>query len=148
MSEQLNLFDVAPARQEQERRRAAYRARRDSNPDGRPLDEGESWCGRCGQTVTRWDLVCNHDCGYCGCPVEVDPTWSRYPRREDGRGWRGHGAVGYPGSGGLLTVEDLCDRWDRLHFADCACGHPWGLHEDHAWCLAWCGCDEYREVAS
>lgn len=150
-AEQPDLLDVlsgaADRRDAEAERRKAYETLRATCPDGRVLAEDETWCGRCGETVYPYDLTINHDLGYCGCPVESDPTWKRYPRREDGRGFRGHGAVGYPGEGGTLTVEDLCDRWDRQFFPDCTCGHPWGLHEDHDRCLAWCGCFEYEAVS-
>ena len=49
-----------------------------------------------------WLAFPDHDLGYLGCPVEVDPTWSKYQCV----GFRG--AVGYPSA--TLTVEDLCDR--------------------------------------
>ena len=130
--------------------RLLWKQRHSVRPDGAPLPVGQGWCGRCGQNTFAYGLTINHDLGYCGCPVEVDPTWSRYPRRADGRGFRGHGAVGHANHG-LLTVDELCDRWDRQYFPDCTCGHPWGVHcrADHPTfdfaCGTSCGCSIYTE---
>ncbi|MDN5758693.1 MAG: hypothetical protein L0H59_09190 [Tomitella sp.] len=139
MSDQVDLLDVLSGRADAiDRKRAArqqWDERRSSCPDGRVLEVGETWCGRCGATIGHYDLVINHDLGFLGCPAESDPTWSRYKTV----GFRC--AVGY--GQGILTVADLCDRWDRQHFADCACGHPWGVHGDGATCQAYCACQAY-----
>ena len=147
----LDLLDGTAERIEEQRRldaevatlRQLWEQRRAGRPDGQPVPTGEDWCGRCGQNTFDYGLVINHDLGYLGCPVEVDPTWSKYQCV----GFRG--AVGYPSS--TLTVEDLCDRWDRQFFPDCVCGHPWGVHTHAAhptWsfsCATSCGCPIYRE---
>ena len=119
-------------------------------PDGTPLPRDKSWCGRCGANDRTATIHLNHDLGYSGCPIDSDPTWSRYPRRQDGHGWRGGGIEGYPTSG-ILLEDDLCDRWDRKYFPDCECGHPKGIHASGhatAFCIARCGCSEYGAVGS
>lgn len=152
MTDQLDLFDtLSGADDRRDRERAAqdaYRALRSGpRPDGQSMAEDEAWCGRCGHNAYYGTLDMNHDLGYCGCPTELDPTWSKYERRPDGLGWRGHGVVGHEG-GGLLSEDELCDRWDRQYVPDCACGHPWGLHDDGLRCIAYCGCDTYSGAAA
>lgn len=142
-----DLLDVLSGRDDSEtaflQRRKAYQARRAVCPDGRKLEANQTWCGRCGSRISTCDLVINHDLGYAGCPVEVDPVWSKMPPREDGLGWRG---ASRKGQGSVpMSVAQLCNRWDRQYFRDCKCGHPWGLHEDNSDCHAYCGCVEYRE---
>lgn len=150
----LDLLDGTAERIEEQRRldaeiatlRQLWEQRRAGRPDGQPVPTGEDWCGRCGQNTFDYGLVINHDLGYLGCPVEVDPTWSKYQCV----GFRG--AVGYPS--GTLTVDDLCDRWDRQFFPNCVCGHPWGVHTHAAhptWsfaCNTSCGCPIYREPST
>jgi hypothetical protein len=121
-----------------------WRQRRKVRPDtGLPLLEDFTWCGRCGETVREFELVNNHDLGYCGCPTEVDPTWKLLTdRRPDGRGWRGGAFIGRTGQ---LTEDELCDRWDRQYIPDCErCGHPWGVHSYGQTCTVYCGCRIYR----
>jgi hypothetical protein len=79
--------------------------------------EGHSFpqqrCGRCGQLDAVGSLMVNHALGWCGCPADRDR----------------HAAEGHRGVFGRhLTVEEMCDRHDRVHYADCVCGHPRGLH--------------------
>lgn len=124
------------ARREQARR---WNEQRDTNPDGRPLEAGQTWCGRCGKTVQKYDIVINHDLGYLGCPNEHDPTWSRFPV---GKGFRG--VIDPTRTSVHLTEDEMCDRWDRQHFPDCAaCGDPWGLHNHGGSCYLYCGCHGY-----
>ncbi|ORA24927.1 hypothetical protein [Mycobacterium aquaticum] len=138
-----DLFDVLSgaldSREAASRRRSEYNARRAVRPDGHPLGPRESWCGRCGKTVPAYEMTINHDLGYLGCPTEFDPTWSKC---EAAPGFRG--VEGYPDPHGQLTESDLNDRWDRRYFADCTCGHAWGLHRQGEFCIAWCGCDAYE----
>uniref|UniRef100_A0AAU8GM29 Uncharacterized protein n=1 Tax=Mycobacterium phage JustASigh TaxID=3158894 RepID=A0AAU8GM29_9CAUD len=121
-------------------RLAAYQALRAVCPDGRHLEPGQTWCGRCGQTVRAFEMVNNHDLGYLGCPAQFDPTWSRY---QPAPGFRE--VANYPGRG-HLTEEDYSDRWDRQFVPDCECGHPWGVHRHGEFCTAWCGCTAYDQA--
>lgn len=147
VNDQLDLFNIA-GDAVIERRRALLIAR-DPDPLGRTTPEFHVWCGRCGALHNPFDG--GHDRGYQGCLIGIDPTWKNYEPR--GHGWAGHGVIGHPG-GSLLTVEELCDRWDRQYFPDCTCGHPWGLHHTRYGtqmqppgnplsCLAHCGCRDY-----
>lgn len=78
----LDLLDGAAERIEQQRRldsevaalRQLLEHRRAGRPDGLPVPRGEDWCGRCGENTFAYGLVINHDLGYLGCPVAVDPT--------------------------------------------------------------------------
>jgi hypothetical protein len=104
-------------------------------------------CGRCGTVIRRVDASINHDCGYLGCPNEVDPVYSPFAAitMVDGqllRGWRG---IGQP-----MPVAWLAVRHDDRHFPRCeGCGCPWGLHlrgvslPYEAGCLTYCGCKGY-----
>ncbi|WP_396902765.1 hypothetical protein [Mycolicibacterium sp.] len=141
---QMDMLGLLDGSTEQQERRAALRREHDERrrvrPDtGKVLEPGWTWCGRCGQTVREFELVNNHDLAYGGCPVEFDPTWSKY---DPAPGFRG--VANYPG-GSHLTAEDLADRFDRQYFPDCAeCGCPWGLHKlSQGICIAYCGCPEY-----
>jgi hypothetical protein len=72
--------------------------------DGVELREGVR-CGRCAEVVAPYDLVINHDTGWCGCPT---------------------GSPGRP----QLTAEQMCERADNELAPTCvACGHAWGVHD-------------------
>lgn len=141
-----DLLDVlSGADDEHDRHLAALKRYSDIRavcPDRRALGPGETWCGRCGQTVRDYDMVNNHDLGYCGCPAELDPTWSRYPAAPGFRTINDGGRART-----MLTKEELCERWDRQFIADCRCRHPFGVHRYGSACGAYCGCRGY-EVAS
>jgi len=154
MNQQLDLFDLdGESRRQAQLDRDARRKALDAEwtevltvrPDaGQKLGRHQIWCGRCGQTHN--PVGGSHDGGYTGCPIEHDPTWSKYPRRADGHGYHGGGITGHDG-GSLLTTDELCDRWENQYFPGCECGHPRGLHVNvygvsayHTSCLTYCGC--------
>lgn len=154
MTDQLDLFadpDVAEAvaryREASAAALAAWQERRAINPQtGQSMPDGMEWCGRCGHVGHVGEMLSNHDLGYCGCPIEYDPTWSKLTdRRPDGRGWRGGAFVGRSGQ---LTEAELFGRWDRQFIPDCTCGCPWGVHDYGQTCIAYCGCRIYQAVAS
>jgi hypothetical protein len=101
-------------------------------------DDPDGWypqvrCGRCGQYTFPYGMVINHDRGYAGCPVAEDRPALQYLPADRARAWQQR-------------------RHDRLHHADCTCGHPWGFH-DHTSAETWlqprgrcgqhCGCATY-----
>lgn len=101
-------------------------------------DDPEGWypqvrCGRCGQYTFEYGMVINHDLGYGGCPGAEDRRGLQHLPPAQAGGWHQR-------------------RHDRLHHADCACGHPWGFH-DHTSaatimqprgrCAQYCGCVAY-----
>ena len=152
--DQLDMLDLLTD-PDTEHRRALLDARWNTDPLHRVMPRAHRVCGRCGEIYHF--AMSSHDGGYTGCPVDTDPTWKRYPRRTDGLGSGHHRITGY--DGGILTVADLCDRWDARWWPDCKCGHPWGVHvsvygmaepmpENRLWCSSYCGCDDYREVAA
>jgi hypothetical protein len=108
-------------------------------PDGREIPDVHQLCGRCGTIDWTGHVSTSHDLGYCGCPNDRDPTWSR---SEKGPGYQSITHNGRVRS--QLTTEELCERWDRRYLPDCAeCGHPWGLHQHNRFCTTYCGCDVF-----
>lgn len=152
--DQLDMLDLL-VEPDHERRQALLDARWNVDPLHRVIPQHHWLCGRCGEIAR---FTTDHDAGYTGCPIDSDPTWRRYPRRTDGRGHRGHGVTGYEGRG-ILTVADLCDRWDARWWPDCQCGHPWGVHvQQYGFaepegsmplsCSTYCGCADYEQVTA
>jgi hypothetical protein len=131
--DQLEILDPAEAarRERLYAQRLAYQERRKACPDGRELPDDMTWCGRCGEIIFNYSLVINHDLGYCGCPVEFDPVLKLNP----GPGFR-HGVP--------FSIDELNNRWDRQFFPDCECGDACGIHDVNGFCIAYCGCHEYR----
>lgn len=117
------LFATEAELEDERNRQAtdAYNQTKSTRPDtGEQLPDGYVWCGRCGETVHAGALFNTHDIGYCGCPVETDPV---FRTRKPLPGFRRVEGVTSP-----MGDEHLTTRWDRAYFADCTCGHPWGLH--------------------
>ena len=96
-------------------------------------------CGRCGLTDWIGHVSCSHDLGWCGCPTELDPAWSKLPKGPgfqsviDGGKVRSH-----------LTDAEMDTRWDNAIFPPCEqCGHGFGNHS-HGACYLYCGCEAYH----
>ena len=141
-----DLFDVLAGTDDQHDRdmedREVFRQAHSVRPDtGKACPPGRTWCGRCGEDVSAYDLTINHDLGYCGCPVDVDPV---FKEATPAPGWRNTAEISTP-----FDYDALAHRWDRQFYPDCAaCGHPWGLHYRHnatgSTCLTYCGCHRYQ----
>jgi hypothetical protein len=150
MSEQLGLW---PTRQE-ERAEQSHRWHRMYDEFQASLntpDEITKWgmklkqlvCLRCGQPSYYGTIDINHDLGYCGCPTDHDPTWSRYEKAP------GFQCVYMPDGStrSMLTDEEMCDRWENGKTVPCICGHAFGLHQWGSGCHIYCGCDGYEASA-
>jgi hypothetical protein len=100
-------------------------------------DEIDEWgntfkqyvCLRCGQGVYYGTISLDHDFGWCGCPVDLDPAWSKY---EPGPGFRSVIDGGEIRS--HLTEDEMRDRWDADKLPRCQCGCSFGLHTYGRWC--------------
>lgn len=137
-AEQLGLWDTdADVRRNRtitwSRMRREFRASLNTPSEFHP-DSGcelkQEVCLRCGHAAYYGTLDLNHDLGHCGCPVDQDPTWSRY---EKAPGFR---SVYLPDGStrSMLTEEEMLDRWDADKLPRCQCGCPFGLHRGGCWC--------------
>lgn len=142
--EQPDLLDLLAGRPQQwaeeDDHRAGWRRRRATCPDGRVVPANHDWCGRCGTIGWTGHISTSHDLGYCGCPNDVDPTWSRFEKAPGFQSVWDDGKIR-----SMLTDRELSeDRWDRQFFADCECGCACGLHGLDGLCIGCYRCRHYR----
>jgi len=101
----------------------------------------ESVCLRCGTVGSIAHISTSHDLGWCGCPNEFDPAWSKLPKGPGFQSVIDNGKVR-----SHLTEAEMADRWDATRLPLCVCGHAIGLHS-HGMCSLYCGCQVYEASA-